>query len=67
MWCRFYADYWAPLGDDTEPEFAAIDIDMIDGHIATPADERQLAQWQQTYRAPGCPRRRGRRLAVTAR
>jgi hypothetical protein len=66
MWWRFYADYSAPLGDAAEPELVVIDVDMIDGHIATLADERQLAQWQQDWpAAPDVPP--SRRHALTAR
>jgi hypothetical protein len=35
-----------------EPELVAIDVDVVDGHIATVADERQLAQWQQNLPLP---------------
>lgn len=55
MWWRFYADHQPLLGDDREPERVCIDVDRVDGHIATLADERQLALWQQdvTWCRPG--------------
>jgi hypothetical protein len=50
MWWRLYADHWPPLGGDAE--LICIDVDVVDGHIATVADERELAEWQQELPLP---------------
>lgn len=47
MWWRFYASHGALPGGGAEPELVCIDVDVVDGHIATLADERQLAAWQR--------------------
>jgi len=47
MWWRFYTDHVSPTTTDPEPELVCIDVDRVDGHIGTVADERRLAEWQQ--------------------
>lgn len=47
MWWRFYVDHSWIANDGAEPDLVCIDIDIVDGHVASTADERQLAEWQQ--------------------
>jgi len=46
MWWRFYADHIPSQKEGREPGCIFIDIDKLDGHVATPEDARQYKRWQ---------------------
>jgi len=46
MWWRFYVDHIPSQKEGREPGCIFIDIDKLDGHVATTEDARQYKRWQ---------------------